>query len=165
MSNSEISPVGQTNRDVLKLNDQAAKSAELYCKILSELNNISLRHTKGLLNIAVKAAEAVHSLASVNGSSNGGSEIAELAGHLKNKVDEFDQKAIENDNAVLPTERAVQSSNDDNFNAAVEKNIITAMENSSVNQQQLNVAGEAILTQAVELIFAAAAQKSKNSGG
>ncbi|HEX8737305.1 MAG TPA: RebB family R body protein [Pyrinomonadaceae bacterium] len=147
MTNPEQVISEQQTANETSTENEIAAYAEIFCKIMSQLNVVALEQTKGLLNIAVTAAEKLHSLNSSAQANNG--ELAGFINQLKSTADNLSQT-----NQPTPENLSAQSApNPEIFAAIVEQALSNAIHNSVNNQQQLNVTGAAILTQAAALLL------------
>lgn len=133
-----------------------AGCARLFCTTLADINAIGEQQMKGLLNLAVTAAEVANSLYSSQASTGGASaasneEFAELASQIKSTADKIGQAGeAAGDAGPGATPGA------DTLCKSVEQNINLAMENGVAHQQALNELGQSILAQSVELLFSVA---------
>jgi hypothetical protein len=128
------------------------KCIELFCKTVAELNTISLKQMEGLLNIAITAAEASNSNVDAPGAAKFVDELKAAAGEISRSARNREEEIYKNIKSSLSAEP------EHSFCAAVEQKLIIALENSLTNQQQLNVLGEEILTQAAARLLSPAAQ-------
>jgi hypothetical protein len=158
MSNSGRESLDQQLQSDSAMPTEAQACTTLFCTTLANLNAISEQYMKGLLNIAITAAEAAESLSSSE--QEAGAEkmantqedvLSELAGQLKDAANKISQRGITPATVESESEAATQI-----FCDKVEVNIIGAMQNSLANQQELNTLGQAILAQAAILVFSSA---------
>lgn len=116
--------------------------AEFFCKTVAELNSITQKQMEGLLNLAVTAAEKINSPGKFD---DGPMVVSEL----KSMAEEVSQNAVNQEEAIAED---VQSKIPVNENAIFCNNVEHLLSNAIANcvnaQQQLNVIGAAILTQA-----------------
>jgi hypothetical protein len=127
---------------------QISTYAEVFCQTMTQLNAVSLQQTQGLLDIAVRAAEKIHSINSSAATSK--DELDGFINQLKTAADNLAQI-----NQQTPENLSAQSApNPETFLEAVEQALGNAVHNSVNNQQQLNVTGAAILTSAAALLLA-----------
>jgi hypothetical protein len=134
--------------------NEISNYAEIFCQAMSRLNAVALQQTEGLLNIAVTAAEKFHSLNSAAGANN--AELDGFINQLKTAADNLSRN-----NQPTPDNPSAQSApNPATVLEAIEHQLSNAIGNSVNNQQQLNVAGIAILTQAAALLLSAGAQQN-----
>lgn len=138
--------------------------ARLFCEAMSQMNAVSLQHTESLLNIAVTVAEDLRAINSRAGA-QGGEELDGFINKIKSAAADL---SLVNQPASTPENLSAQSAPDgvessqpvssgESFPAAVEQALADAVQNSVANQQQLNLIGTAMLTQAADLLFSVAA--------
>jgi hypothetical protein len=120
---------------------------KLFCDTLAELNAVSLKQMEGLLDIAVKAAQAADSGSSAD-------DTARFVDELKITFQAVKQTAQEQE-AKISEQIKNDFSNESkqSFCETVEEKLTAALENSLSHQQQLNVLGEAILAKAATLLL------------
>lgn len=127
---------------------QISAYAEVFCKAMTQLNAVALQQTQGLLDIAVRAAEKIHSINSA--ATMNKNELDGFINQLKTAADSLAQV-----NQPTPENPSSQTApNPATFLEAVEQALGNAVHNSVNNQQQLNITGAAILTQAAALLLA-----------
>ena len=134
--------------------NEISNYAEIFCRAMSQLNAAALQQTEGLLNIAVRAAEKFHSINSSAQVNNAALEA--FINQMKTvaaDISQINQPAPENlSTPSAPNPKTVLE--------AVEHQLSNAIGNSVSNQQQLNVIGAAILTQAAALLLASAEKQN-----
>jgi hypothetical protein len=144
----------------------AANCTNLFLTTLANLNAITEQQMKGLLDMAITTAKLAHSLSSVDSPATpdpaASGAFAELANQLQSAADNLGGDSC--DSADPPNPMACQStetqSSSEAFCVAVESNIIMAMQNSLAAQQQLNITGQAILTQSAALLLSLSGKAS-----
>lgn len=120
---------------------------KMFCKTLAELNEISLKQMEGLLNIAVTAAGELKSESNT-------ADAEKFVNDLKTTAETIGQNAKTREDDIDKNVKAGLSGEPEHsFCRTVEQKILLAMDNSLSLQQQLNVTGEAILSQAASLIL------------
>jgi hypothetical protein len=148
MTNPEKSLAEQPAANNSTTDDNLSSYTEIFCRALTQLNAVALEQIEGLLNVAVKAAEKIHSLNS-SAAAPPDEKLTEFVNEMKNtaaRMSQTNQTAA--DDASLPP-----AINPDVFPALVEQTLGNAIHNSANNQQELNVIGAAILAQAASLLL------------
>ncbi|HEX8249522.1 MAG TPA: RebB family R body protein [Pyrinomonadaceae bacterium] len=130
--------------------NEISNYVEIFCRAMSQLNAVALQQTEGLLNVAAVAAEKFRSLNSPAGANN--EELAGFINQLKTAADNLSQSSqpMPENQSALPA-----PTNPGTVPEAVEHQLSNAIGNSVSHQQQLNVTGLAILTQAAALLLSA----------
>lgn len=121
--------------------------AEFFCKTVAELNSITLKQMEGLLNLAVTAAEKINSPGKIDDGQNVVSELKLMAEEVGQTAASQEEAIAEDAQSKIPVnENAV-------FCNSVEHLLSNAIANCVNVQQQLNIIGASILTQAASLIL------------
>jgi hypothetical protein len=155
MTNPEKSLVEQPASNEAADNNISSYT-EIFCRALTQLNAVSLEQIEGLLNIAVKAAEKVHSINS-SAAAPPDEKLTEFVNQMKNTAARMSQTNQPTDNA------SPSAINPEVFPALVEQTLGNAIRNSANNQQELNIIGAAILTQAASLLLSSGGSKPAES--
>ena len=154
MTNPEKVISEQQTSDGSAPENEISNCAEIFCRAMSQLNAVALQQTEALLNIATSAAEKFHSLNSPATANK--EELGALINQLKTAADnisQINQPTPQNSSAQPATSPATVLE-------AVEHQLSNAIGNSVNNQQQLNIIGAAILTQAAALLLSAGEKQS-----
>ncbi len=143
---------------------EAALCAKLFCTTLVDLNAVAEQQMRGLLNLAVAAAEVANSLYSSKASAGSASErsnkeLTDLASQIKSTADKISRTT----GADVEGEQ-IHPSGADTFCQTVDRGLSTAALNSVSLQQQLNVLGQAILAEAATLLFSVAGASLNDAG-
>lgn len=135
----------------------AAKCASLFLTTLANLNAITEQQMKGLLDMAITTAKLAHSLSSGDSPATpapaASSAFAELANQLKSAADNLGGSASGTSDEPVPCPSLETHGSKEMFCEGVGTKVLLAMQNSLVTQQQLNVVGQAILTQSAALLL------------
>jgi hypothetical protein len=158
MTTPETSLAEQPAANDSSPDNEISSYTEIFCRAMTRLNAVSLEQIEGLLNIAVKAAEKVHSI-NASAAAPTDEKLTEFVNQIKNTADRMSQtNQPPAENASTPA-----AINPEAFPALVEQTLGNAIHNSANNQQELNIIGAAILTQAASLLLSSGA--SKPAGG
>ena len=146
MMDSEQSGLPQPANGLSSGDSQMQKETEVFCQILERLNSISLEHTRELLNLALTAAEKLHPVNQMDNPAT----AADRSGFVDRSKEAFEN--IRRDSqAALKNLSAPPDGN--SFSQMIGQAIRNAVENSVANQQQLNIIGAAILSNAASLLL------------
>ncbi|MCD9189559.1 MAG: hypothetical protein LUM44_24335 [Pyrinomonadaceae bacterium] len=118
---------------------------EFFCRAVSHLDAISAAHIERLLNIAAIAARE---------SNNNTTAPEKLIEQLKTTAEEANQNAQKQKNELYENvKNSLADESENSFCKVVERKVLVVLDNSIANQQQLNVIGNAILSQAATLLL------------
>jgi hypothetical protein len=129
------------------------KCIALFCKTVADLNTISLKQMQGYLTLASDAVKELGSHETPNGA-------AHFVNELKKAAEEISEKARRQEEEIYKhIKESLAADSEQSFCQTIEAKLVTAIENSLANQQQLNVTGNAILAQAASLLLSSAGEK------